>query len=367
MTAVSPDARRLWRASRGPALIGLLIIAAAVVVALVRGGSSGGALDPRSVVPEGSRALARLLEAQGIRVTPARTVSEVDSSLRTGPATVLVTQPERLRPEWLAELRTRASELILVAPPEELVRSLGVGFGGAQRIGDLAPDCALPAASAAGVATVGGARYRSLGSGTELCYAGSLARAGTVTLLGTGTPLTNKALAAQGNAALSMRLLGQREHLLWYLPSLTDPDGRPDQRPLLDLLPDGWTFGALQLVVAVGLFALWRARRLGPVVREPLPVMVRAAETVEGRARLYRKAGAADHAALALRDAARARLLPRLGLVRDAGPDAVVAAVAERTGRPGQAVWELLYGPPPGTDAELVRLADALDALENEV
>jgi hypothetical protein len=119
--------------------------------------------------------------------------------------------------------------------------------------------------------------------------------------------------------------------------------------------------------VAVGCFALWRARRLGPVVTEPLPVVVRAAETVEGRARLYRRAGAADHAAFALRQAARDRLVPRLGLPRDAAPDAVVAALVERTGRAGQAVWELLYGPPPRTDADLVRLADALDALEKEI
>ena len=32
----------------------------------------------------------------------------------------------------------------------------------------------------------------------------------------------------------------------------------------------------LQLLVAIGVLALWRARRLGPVVTEPLPVVVRS-------------------------------------------------------------------------------------------
>jgi hypothetical protein len=367
MTAVSPDARQLWRASRGPAVILLVIIAAGIVIALTRGGGAGGALDPRSVVPEGSRALARLLEGQGVAITLARTTSEVDAT--TAGATLLITNPERVRPERLAILRDRFAELVLVAPQEDAVRALRVpvrvdGTGGDN---DQAPECSLPAASAAGVATLGGVRFQATGRDVQLCYGRFLASTGTVTLLGTGTPMTNKSLASQGNAALTMRLLGQHERLVWYLPSLTDPDARPDQRPLLELLPDGWVFGAVQVVVAVGLFALWRARRLGPVVTEPLPVVVRAAETVEGRARLYRRAGAADHAAFALRQAARGRLLPRLGLLRDASPEAVVAAVTERTGRAGTDVWALLYGPPPRSDAELVELADALDALENDL
>ena len=73
------------------------------------------------------------------------------------------------------------------------------------------------------------------------------------------------------------------------------------------------------------LLALWRARRLGPVVAEPLPVVVRAAETVEGRARLYRRGGARGQAA---RGAARRRPVAgsgrALGLPRRADPPAVV-------------------------------------------
>jgi hypothetical protein len=126
-------------------------------------------------------------------------------------------------------------------------------------------------------------------------------------------------------------------------------------------------YGLIQLVIGIALLALWQARRLGPVVAEPLPVVVRAAETVEGRARLYRRANARDRAADTLRDAALARLVPMVGLPRGAEPAAVVSAVAARSGWPATEVSALLYGPAPGDDAALVRFADNLDRLEREV
>jgi len=110
-----------------------------------------------------------------------------------------------------------------------------------------------------------------------------------------------------------------------------------------------------------------RGRRLGPPVVEPLPVVVRAAEAVEGRSRLYRRAQARDRAAEALRSGALARLVPRLGIDRARGaeppPEAIVAAVASRSGRPEAAVHAVLFGPPPSDDAGLVALADSLDSI----
>jgi hypothetical protein len=124
---------------------------------------------------------------------------------------------------------------------------------------------------------------------------------------------------------------------------------------------------ALQLLLAGLLLALWRGRRLGPPVTEPLPVVVRAAEAVEGRSRLYRRAQARDRAAAALRSGALARMVPRLGIdaagAMEPPPDAVVAAVAARSGRRDADVHAVLYGPPPADDAGLVALADALDSM----
>ena len=134
-----------------------------------------------------------------------------------------------------------------------------------------------------------------------------------------------------------------------------------------DILP-GWVLPAVvQLLVAGLLLMLWRGRRLGPPVTEPLPVVVRAAEAVEGRARLYRRAQARDRAAKALRSGALARLVPRLGIESGAGgepaPEAVVAAVAGRTGRADAEVHAALFGAPPEDDAGLVRLSETLDSM----
>jgi len=133
------------------------------------------------------------------------------------------------------------------------------------------------------------------------------------------------------------------------------------------VLPAGWRWGALTLVLAIGLLALWQARRLGPVVAERIPVAVRAAETAEGRARLYERGRVTDRAAGALREAARARLAARLGLPRMASASDIAAAIAARGGPVAAETLGVLAGPVPGDDAGLVGLASALDRLEAEV
>jgi hypothetical protein len=200
----------------------------------------------------------------------------------------------------------------------------------------------------------------------ERCYDGALAAARTrsghpLTVVGAPDPFTNGRLADHGNAALGLGLLGSADDLWWVLP---DPGAGPgDQTSLFDILP-GWVEPVLwQLLLAGVLLALWRGRRLGPVVTEPLPVVVRAAESVEGRGRLYRRARARDRAADALRGGARARILPFLGLGTDPPPDSLVAAVATRSRLRPDEVAGLLFGRAPGDDAGLVHLADALDTL----
>ncbi|MEU7930889.1 DUF4350 domain-containing protein [Micromonospora echinofusca] len=143
---------------------------------------------------------------------------------------------------------------------------------------------------------------------------------------------------------------------------------RPDPpNPLWSAFP-GWLWALLaQLAVAALLAALWRARRLGPPAPEPLPVTVRSAETVLGRARLYEKAGARDAAARTLRAAALDRLTPRLHLPPTAPPADVAAAVAARTGDDPRWTDEVLHGGEPETDGELVDLARALDRLTRAV
>lgn len=377
-TSTSPDAAGVWRAARAPLTVVALVLLGSLITVLVSAGS-GRALDPRSAGESGSMALADLLAAQGVRVELAGSADAARDLLGTG-STLLVTYPDRVRVEVLRDLRDRTEELVLLAPSADTLAAVTGKLTTAGQIEPetVPPGCALDAAIAAGPLALGGVTYRGAGEAgdVQVCYprdgAGPLVGVPNgnrgLTVLGDPAPLTNGALAEAGNAALALNLLGQRPALVWYLPSAGDAALRDGEASIYDLIPDGWTFGVIQAGVAVVLLALWRARRLGSVVTEPLPVVVRAAETVEGRARLYRRAGTAEHAARALRKAALDRMLPSVGLssAEAEDPHAVVSALARRTGREPAEVWTLLYSSAGLGDAELVALAEALDVLERE-
>jgi hypothetical protein len=189
--------------------------------------------------------------------------------------------------------------------------------------------------------------------------------AASLTVLGQPALLTNRWADREGNATLALRTLGADPSLVWYLPDPLDTDS--PTVPLLDLVPR-WLAPAIALLLLatlVGLF--WRGRRLGRLVGEPLPVVVRAAETVEGHGRLYASAGASGRAADVLRGATTRRLRASVGLDPQAPVHDVAGQVAWLTGRAAAGVQELLAGTSPRDDPALVRLALELDTLEDDV
>ena len=143
-------------------------------------------------------------------------------------------------------------------------------------------------------------------------------------------------------------MLGHSGRVVWYVPSREDvPAG--DEAGLTSLLPV-WLGPVVALggVAFVGL-VLWRGRRFGRLVPEPLPVVVRAVETTESRGRLYRRARDASRAGATLQLATRTRLADYLGLPRPTamissrGADqALVATVSAASGRPVDEVGALL-------------------------
>ncbi|MFF8681560.1 DUF4350 domain-containing protein [Streptomyces sp. NPDC015237] len=386
-TSASPTARQIWTRGRGVALALVLLLAGAVAIAVVRSGDHHGELDPRSADPSGSRAVAELLADRGVST---RVVSTLDDArAATGPdTTLLVAAPDLLTERQQTRLRSAVTgsggRTVLVAPGGPAVERLVPGVTADPALSfdsTLAPACDLPAARRAGTADTGGLRY-STHIEADACYPSrrlaTLLRVpdtsadgtrGDTVVLGARDILVNERLDDHGNASLALQLLGSRDHLVWYLPSLSDVPDPDDERGFFDLLPSGWLWGTLQLFIAAALAALWRARRLGPLVPEKLPVAIRASETVEGRARLYRKANARDRAAAALRSATRTRLAPLVGVpVSQAhAPESLLPALSAHLHGDGQSLHALLFGPPPGDDAALIALADQLDALESEV
>ena len=386
-TSVSPTARQVWTRSRGIALALALLAVAGVVIAAIRSDTRHGALDPRSADPYGSHAVAALLADHRVSTRVVTTLAQARAA--AGPdTTLLVAVPDLLTKSQQTRLHAATADTggrtVLVAPGSWSVEKLAPGVTADPAISPevkLAPGCSLPEALRAGPADTGGLRYTSTRLDADTCYPSQRlatllripadAGAGDTIVLGAPDILFNKRLADQGNASLALQLLGSRSHLVWYLPSLSDttaasPQG---QRGLLDLLPAGWRWGVLQLFVAAALTALWRVRRLGPLVPEKLPVAIRASETAEGRARLYRKADARDRAASALRSTTRTRLAPLVGVpvAQAHAPEALIPALSAHLHGDGPVLHALLFGPPPGDDTALVALTDRLDALEREV
>ncbi|MFE6459959.1 DUF4350 domain-containing protein [Streptomyces cinereoruber] len=387
-TSTALSAHQIWTRARGAALVVALILIGGLVLATVQSTEPRGALDPRSTDPHGSRAVAELLKERGVTLTLATTLDEATATTNPG-TTLLVTAPDLLTDAQQATLRSTmessAGRTVLLGPGSPSLRTLAPGITSAPdtAVTNLEPACALPAATRAGSADLGGERYEvAPGTTADSCYPSGglptlvrLPGNGTTdtVLLGSPDILHNARLDQQGNASLALQLLGSRPHLVWYLPSLYDAfaDAPEDDTTgnFLALIPSGWLWGTLQLALAALLAAVWRGRRLGPLVTERLPVALRASEATEGRARLYRKANARDRAASVLRTATRTRLAPLLGVpARDAhSPELLLPALSARLPGTTADPKDLLFGPAPADDSTLIRLADQLDALEREV
>ena len=370
-TATGPTVGSTVRRARGPVLVAAGLVLVGVLIGVLSLTGPGGRLDPDSFTPGGSRAVAELLRDRGIEVQRVDTLEAVVAADAPG-TLVVVPVPEALAPSELEQLGSLEAELLVVGAQQDALDALDVPVDAGPEV-DVErrqPACALPAAERAGEADLGGVTYEAEGVDAAGCYA-SAGRATLLqapglglTLLGDGRPLTNDRLDDRGNAALALGLLADAERVVWLVPRPGRPLPEGEQPPLSDLIADELKVGALWLLVVLGVLALWRARRLGRVVEEPLPVIVRAAEAVEGRSRLYRAADARGTAAESLRAASRDRVTRRSGLPAGADRPAVVQVVAERTGRDPAAVDALLYGDAPADDDALVRLADELRSLE---
>jgi hypothetical protein len=366
----SYDVGALWRSVRYPAILIAVLLGLVAVVAAIGVTPNSEALDPRNPAPNGARALSVLLAERGAAVGVATTVSDLQPTAGT---TVLLTDPDAVSSRALHTIAASSAVVVIVEPSRSALAILGVAARfdadtGAETIG---PQCGLGAAETAGTVRVAGSLY-TVRPGASGCYliggdaalvTSTRSNGARTIVLGSASTLTNAELAKSGNAALALGLLDSPV-VRWVPGGLHSGAVAKSQQGLFNLLPPRLIAAVVQLFVALIVLALWRARRLGRPVAEPLPVVVRAAETVEGRARLMRAARARDTAARALRTASVRRLGSVLRLGADEDPAAVIALVAERTGTPTEQIRGVLYGGEPSDDESLVRLAQELPRLE---
>ncbi|MCR5979082.1 DUF4350 domain-containing protein [Gordonia jinghuaiqii] len=394
-------------------LIGVIVVVVVVLVGLLgltalsgAGGPRGPGVDndPDNAQPNGSRALAQIIADHGVDVRQTRGLDEFTDAPRPDrDTTVVVSSTSSLNPGTTDQFRERvgrAHRVILIAPEDGVLTALGLpvttSFGGAAGVSGVPAGCRAPDISADDVVTPGPLGYTPTSPDAVPCFTSDGSSNVVVVpetadrseyVIVTGDMLTNAALAAEDNAGAAVRIFADSDEILWYIPLFTDQvtaEKEPSE------VPEALGPLIVLTVFAVLALMLWRGRRFGALVTEPLPAVVRAIETTRARGRMYHKAGAAARAAAALRIHTLSSLASVLGLPYDAAratdalsrpdrestlaPDqadpsvaAIITTVVSVTGRDPDVVRALLAGPLPTTDEQLVHFTTELTALEKEV
>jgi uncharacterized protein DUF4350 len=363
-------------------VLAFLLLVAGVLALRSRSGNSD-PLDPRNPGSDGAQAVARVLDDRGVAVHIARSQADLRGlDAVDADTTVVITRPDALSAETAAatwDIVRDARRVVLVEPRRFVLESLGLpvspaGAGAptrSQRAG-----CVIAGVSAGDEISAVGSAYTSPRDDAGRCFTfegvSALVRLAPeasggpeVVVLGAGEILSNGEVTRHDNAGVALRLLGQGDRLVWYIPSYLDVSPQ-DTTPESELPR---ALGPLTLLLLVALLAtmLWRGRRFGPLVTEPLPAVVRAIETTQSRGRLYRRARDTERAGAILRAAAVRRLALYLGLPAEVPPGPVAEAAARATGRPLADVDALLAGRPPADEDEMIALANDLTTLEKEV
>ena len=377
-TPATTRSRPGWvRRHRAVLLIGGAIVLATIFAVI--GGTRTAylePLDPGNASPEGARAVARVLGQEGVDVEIVRDAEALDLALVDETTTVVVTSVDSLGPSTADRMleHTRQAQLVVVDPPVGALDLFGLEEG--IRVRDPEPDegdCDDPRLEDLDVRVDRATAYPRRSDACFVTDHGALLvtdRQRGITVLGAGELLANDQVTRADNAAVALRLLGANQRLVWYVPDINDLVGT-DAVGLVSLLPD-WLGPALWLVVLTMVAVmLWRGRRLGALVTEPMPVSVTAIESTQSRGRLYRKVSDRAHAAETLRRAARFRIADHLHLPRAVATDheALVRDVAALGGIDPERLRTLLSpdGPVPQTDKDLTQLANDLAELDREV
>ena len=360
--------------------IAIIVVGAAIVGALVQGARPPGEpLSPTNPAPSGAQAVAEVLRERGVDVVVAEELASAIEAVGAGEdVTLLVHDPLALLDEEAHRaLDGAASRLVLLEPGVAALLDLADGVtqsGFTEGSEPARADCAVPEAERAVEISSASTLYTAPGAVAECWREPSGARMivldgerGEIVVLGAAELLANERITRAGNAAFALGLLGRNDTLVWYRPSIADLAGGAPPATLGELSPDWVVPFALLAVVVVACAAVWRGRRLGPLVVEPLPSVVPADETMRGRARLYARARARLRAADALRIGTIGRVAERLGLASSASLEEIILASSAATRRPAAQLRELLVDAEPRDDRALVRLSDELLALEREI
>ena len=390
------------RPSSGVVALGLLLV---VLLALSAQRPTAD-LDPEGTGPEGARALAEVLRQQGVEVEVVRSIDALEAAAAGCRHHGVRRRPHQPRPGRGRPARRRgparpAGWCCVGVDSEQLSRS-GCpveAFGGGG--GDLVAGCDSEVARASDVVSAWDSRYlldrrrrggharasccprpdgparrarpRRRATARPWCELDATAAHPDTVVAGLGPAWSNELITDDSHAGTAVRALGvdapaglvPARHR--RPPGPRARRGRRRGRPVGLAAVDRARPSCCSLA-AVVLLALARGRRLGRLVREPLPVVVRAIETTESRGRLYRRAG--DRAARRRRAARRHRRAPRPPARRGPRCRRRLPWCTRRRWPPGSRPARSLTscsGRAPPDDAALIHLAQQLTDLEERV
>lgn len=387
-----------------PVIVTAVLVAVALAMTVLSPGGRGNTndLDPANPGHFGAQGLANVLRDQGVRVTVVRSQRELLAERIDGSTTLVITPTLHLSARTAQNVLTHAGAaagVVLLDPDPEVTRGMGLPVDShLADLSDVTAGCTetvigpalrlaqarrayTPTADASVASSASGAASTSRASGASgatTCFPDEGDGGGAmlslpsaepgrppVVLLGDDSLITNGAILDADNAAIALRLFGQTDHLVWYVPSLADIAASDNSSR--SIAPPWFEPGLAIATSAMVFLCLWRGRRLGPLVTEPLPVIVRAVETTESRGRMYRRSRDRTRALAVLQLATRRRLAAYLGISVSSPISIVAAAAAATSGRRYQEVLNLLSSPAAHDDSSLLELANALTALEKEV
>ncbi len=350
-----------------------------LLVGLISGGrtQSGDPLDPDSTDPLGTRGLVLFLEEYD---------TEIVRGFPDGQTTRTLLLADQLTPEQRTDLEVWVEDggiLIVTDPGSEFSPQ---GFPAVDSSGSLS----------SGSCTVAGLTGLTLEAGSFILYAdedeqgqpnggaGSCfgdgfesyvqvtdVGAGRVIALGGALALTNENLDAADNAVLAARLLldegASTAGTETRIAVLYDEVFTSGSRSLGDLVPQAAKWATWQLLVAFGIYVLWKAPRFGRPVTEPQPVELPGSLLVRATGELHRRSGGHAEASHTLRSHVERRLRKQLRVSPELPTPELVQTAAEGHDLDGTVIDRALNGRSASNGQDLAVLLTDIDQVNTIV
>ncbi len=200
---------------------------------------------------------------------------------------------------------------------------------------------------------------------------------GSIVGIGTDNLFTNEAMGAptqadqpvevMANPLVAIRLFGSNpDRTVGFVTSGYEAATTPGDRSWSSYLPRGLQLALVQLVVCGLVYVLYRARRHGRLLDDPLPVQIAGSSYVDAVGDLLRRQGDVNRVAGRLRHTARRDLAKTMALPPTTSPEVLSELLSQRLQHDPHQLHQLLADHPVGSEEALVVLAHSLHTLAEE-